>query len=110
MEELTVVIERVAEHQALLRENKVLTERFDEEVDAATEETKRELSTMKRLVAESIMGKVGIYSEKMKKIMQQASLLNGERSYPCFDRGGKWNRQGNCRQDDSLWSSRRERL
>ena len=87
VEELTVVIERVAEHQALLRENKVLTERFDEEVDAATEETKRELSTMKRLVAESIMGKVGIYSEKMKKIMQQASLLNGERSIPVLIEG-----------------------
>jgi len=59
--ELASVIERIAEHQALLRENKTLTERFDDVVNAATEETRHELSKMKQMVAESVIGKVGVF-------------------------------------------------
>ena len=86
-EELASVIERVAEHQALLRENKILTERFHEEVHAATEETRRELIHMKQMVAESAMGAVGIFSECMKTIVAQAEQLHADRSIPVLIEG-----------------------
>ncbi|MCE5286673.1 MAG: sigma-54 dependent transcriptional regulator [Pelosinus sp.] len=86
-EELSSVIERVAEHQALLRENKTLTERFNDEVNAATEETRRELIHMKQIVAESIIGSVGIFSESMREIVQKAEKLHQDRAIPVLVEG-----------------------
>lgn len=87
VEELASVIERVAEHQALLRENKNLTERFQDEVNAATEETRRELVYVKQIVAESIIGSVGIFSDCMREIVQQAQQLHTDRSIPVLIEG-----------------------
>ncbi|WP_371365294.1 Regulatory protein AtoC [Sporomusa rhizae] len=86
-EELVSVIDRVAEHQALLRENKTLTDRFRDEVNAATEETRRELLHMKQFVAESIIGSVGIFSECMKAIVRQAEKLHEDRTIPVLIEG-----------------------
>jgi two-component system response regulator AtoC len=86
-EELASVIDRVAEHQALLRENKNLTERFQDEVHAATEETRRELFHMQQFVAESIIGSIGIFSECMQAIFQQAQQLHADRSMPVLIEG-----------------------
>ncbi|WP_371365293.1 Regulatory protein AtoC [Sporomusa rhizae] len=86
-EELVSVIDRVAEHQALLRENKTLTDRFRDEVNAATEETRRELLHIKQFVAESIMGSVGIFSECMKAIVRQAEKLHEDRTIPVLIEG-----------------------
>ncbi len=86
-EELASVIERVAEHQALLRENKLLTEHFQDEVIAATEETRRELVQMKQLVAESTIGSVGVFSQTMRKIVAQAQQLHQDRSIPVLIEG-----------------------
>jgi len=86
-EELNSVIERVAEHQALLRENKNLTERFHDEVHAATEETRRELVQIKQIVAESIIGSVGVFSECMQAIFHQAEQLHADRSIPVLIEG-----------------------
>ena len=49
--ELVVATERVAEHLALKRENRVLTSKFDAAVKAATAETFKELSRSGRLTA-----------------------------------------------------------
>lgn len=87
VEELSSVIERVAEHQALLRENKNLTERFQDEVNAATEETRRELIAAKQIVAESILGSVGVFSDCMKTIVQQTQQLHTDRSIPILIEG-----------------------
>ncbi|HWR39768.1 MAG TPA: sigma-54 dependent transcriptional regulator [Patescibacteria group bacterium] len=86
-EELSSVIERVAEHQALLRENKVLTERFRDEVHAATEETRRELVHMQQIVAESVVGSIGIFSPGMQAIVQQAQQLHTDRAIPVLIEG-----------------------
>ncbi|MBP2636378.1 MAG: zraR 1 [Firmicutes bacterium] len=86
-EELFSVIERVAEHQSLLRENKHLTERFHDEVNAATEETRRELIHMKQIVAESMLGTIGIFSDCMKAIFQQAQQLHTDRTIPVLIEG-----------------------
>ncbi|WP_346355949.1 sigma-54 dependent transcriptional regulator [Azotosporobacter soli] len=86
-EELASVIERVAEHQALLRENKRLTERFQDEVHAATAETRQELVQMKQLVAESTIGAIGLFSDCMRKIAKQAEQLHADRSIPVLIEG-----------------------
>jgi two-component system, NtrC family, response regulator AtoC len=87
VEELASVVEKVAEHQALLRENKILTERFHEEVNAATEDTRRELAEVKQIIAESIIGSVGIFSKCMENIVQQAGQLHADRSIPVLIEG-----------------------
>jgi DNA-binding NtrC family response regulator len=87
VEELAAVVGRIAEHQALLRENKILTEKFREEVNAATEETRRELVQVKQIMAESVIGSVGIFSECMKKLVQQAAQLHEDRSIPVLIEG-----------------------
>lgn len=85
--ELASVIERISEHQALLRENKALTERFHEAVRAATEETRHELSQMKQLVAETVIGKIGVFSERMHELFEQAQKLHTDRSIPVLIEG-----------------------
>jgi len=87
VEELAAVIERIAEHQALLRENKNLMEHFQDEVRAATEETQRELAQVKQVVAESIIGSVGIFSKRMRAIAEQAEKLHADRSIPVLIEG-----------------------
>lgn len=87
VEELASVIERVAEHQALLRENKTLTERFDEEVHASTEETRRELVHMQQIIAKSTIGSVGVFSACMKSIVHEAQKLHEDRSIPVLIEG-----------------------
>lgn len=84
---LTAAVERVGEHQALLRENKRLTERFEDEVNAATEDTRRELSHIKAAVAKSIIGAVGIFSTTMQTIAKQAQQLHEDRSIPVLIEG-----------------------
>ncbi|WP_371376125.1 sigma-54-dependent transcriptional regulator [Sporomusa aerivorans] len=86
-QELAVTIERVAEHQALLRENKKLTDRFQDEVCAATEETRRELSLMKKVLAESSIGKVGVFGEITRGLMAQAQKFHTDRSMPVLIQG-----------------------
>ncbi len=85
--ELASVIDRISEHQALLRENKALTERFHDAVNAATEETRQELSQMKQLVAESVIGKVGVFSGKMQALFEHAQKLHTDRSIPVLIEG-----------------------
>ena len=87
VEELASLIERVAEHQALLRENKKLTEHFQDALNAATEETRRELVATKQILAESVVGSVGFFSDCMQTIVQQAQQLHQDRSIPVLIEG-----------------------
>lgn len=86
-QELSLTLERVAEHQSLLRENKVLTENFQTEVNAATEETRRKLSDAKKELAESIIGKVGIFGKITRGLMEKADRLHFDRSIPVLIQG-----------------------
>lgn len=86
--ELAVITERIAEHQALLRENKVLVERFSDEVRAATEETRKELSRLKQLVSQSAgLGNIGFFSDEMRRIMRQANKYHEDRAIPVLIEG-----------------------
>lgn len=88
VEELAAITERIAEHQALLRENTVLTERFAHEVQAATAETRQELSRLKRTLNESAgLENIGFFSPRMMQIIQQAEKYHGNRSIPVLIEG-----------------------
>lgn len=88
LEELEKVIEQVAEHQALKQENEILTNKFDDVVKAATEETRQELTRLKRAYCKSVgLGSIAIYSEAMKMIFQQAARFHADRSIPVLIEG-----------------------
>jgi len=88
LKEITVVTERVAEHQALCRENKILNERFEEEVKAATQETLHELTRYKEAYARTVgLEKVVIFSDNMKDIFRQADKLHTDRTIPVLIQG-----------------------
>ncbi|MHB1041778.1 MAG: sigma-54-dependent transcriptional regulator [Eubacteriales bacterium] len=83
VEELVAVIDRACERQALKRENFILTKKFEDAVQAATEETRQELSRLKKAYSRSIgLGNVGIFSEAMQNVFQQAKKLHDDRSIP----------------------------
>jgi len=85
--ELVILVDRIAEHQNLLRENKALTERFFAEVDAATEETKRELNQIKQLVTESAVEQIGVFSEASEAVLKLALKFHQDPSIPVLIEG-----------------------
>lgn len=88
LEELAVLTERIAEHQALLRENKRLTNNFEREVKTATAETRKELSDLKSMMAKSVgLANIGIFSDSMRQIAAQADKYHTDRSIPVLIQG-----------------------
>lgn len=86
-QELALTIGRVVEHQALLRENKKLTDMFQDEVCVATEETRRELSHVKKALAESVIGKVGVFGESTRRLLELAERFHADRSMSVLIQG-----------------------
>lgn len=88
VEELAAVTERVAERQALRRENRVLNEKFEVKVKEATEETRHELFRLRQAYLKSVgLGELGIFSEPMKEVVRQARKLHTDRSIPVLISG-----------------------
>lgn len=88
VEELVVVIDRVAEHQALLRENERLTSQFQEEVKVATQEAVEEVQRLRQIVAKAVgVGEVGLFSPTMKDITRRAEMYNQDRAIPVLIQG-----------------------
>jgi two-component system response regulator AtoC len=86
--ELAAITDRIAEHHSLLRENKVLTERFGAEVQAATAETRREVSRLKTVLSQKAgLDNVGFFSTAMKHIMGLTKIFHGDRSIPVLIQG-----------------------
>ena len=86
-DELAAVVDRIAEHQALLRENKEYKENFNAVVTAATEETRRELVRMKRLVNETAVGRVGAFSPATETVIDLAKKFHQDRAIPVLIQG-----------------------
>lgn len=87
-EELIAITEKIADHQALLYQNKVLTENFAAEVDAATQEAREQLNQLKKVVAKSLgVGEVGVFSEAMEKVVELAQKYAEDRSIPVLIQG-----------------------
>ena len=86
--ELAAIADRIAEHHSLLRENKVLTERFGEEVQAATAETRREVVRLKKALTHTAgLDNVGFFSADMNNIIRLAKIFHGDRSMPVLIQG-----------------------
>jgi DNA-binding NtrC family response regulator len=86
--ELAAITDRIAEHHSLLRENKVLTERFGEELQAATAETRREVSRLKKVLSQTAgLDNVGFFSDEMNHIMGLAKIFHEDRSIPVLIQG-----------------------
>lgn len=86
--ELAKVAERIAEHQALLRENTVLNERFAERVENATQETKKEIIRLKKVVSQYLnLNNIGVFSDKMRLLYQEAQQYHYDRSIPILIQG-----------------------
>lgn len=88
IKELVSLTERISEHQALVRENRILTHRFEDAVQRATEETRKELDDLKRSYYQNIgKVKIGVFSDSMKNILEQAQKLHQDRSIPVLIEG-----------------------
>ncbi|MEW6621976.1 MAG: sigma-54 dependent transcriptional regulator [Bacillota bacterium] len=88
VEELAALTERIAEHQTLRRENKVLTEQFESELEFATKEAREEASRLRKMMAEYTgLDEIGIFSEAMKLIVCQTQKYHTDRSIPVIIEG-----------------------
>lgn len=88
VQELSIIVQRVAEQRVILREHKRLKERFVYEVEAATEETRQELERLKNVLAKaSGMPHVGFFSPIMQNITLQAQKYHTDRAIPVLIEG-----------------------
>ena len=88
VEELAVLTERIAEYQLLRKENKLLTEKFDDAVNKVAEETKHELSRYKQAYYRTTgLSNISFFSASMGQILGQAQKLHLDRSVPVLIEG-----------------------
>lgn len=88
IKELAIVVERVSQHLALKRDNKVLTESFNEEVKSATEDTRKELSRLRKAYATVVgVGDIEVFSDSMSQVFRQAAKYHADRSVPVLIQG-----------------------
>jgi len=86
-QELAAIALRVSEHQALLRENKELTEHFNDKLQSATQNTELELNRMRKMVAETVIGNVGIFSNSMQLVAELAQRFHTDRTLTVLIQG-----------------------
>jgi len=86
IEELVAVIDRVAEHQTLLRENRVLTEHFEEKVAEVVRQTTDYLKQT-CLCEVAGLGQIGVFSDRMKELLVLARRYGQDRSMPVLIEG-----------------------
>ncbi len=88
IKELSVLVERIAERQRLKKENQVLTTEFAGEIKASGKETKSELMRVKKAnAAQTGIGGIGIFSEVMRRVIEQAKKFHFDRSIPVLIQG-----------------------
>jgi len=81
IKELVASLERVEEHQNLKRQNQVLTDHFQETLESATQDTRRELEQWKKAYT-SVQGisDLIVVSPSMQKLYAQAHMLHNDPS------------------------------
>ena len=88
VEELAILVERVAERQLLVRENHLLTTEMETQVLQATSETKQELERLRGLLGEKLgLPRLVFVSGAMRKIYEQALRYHADRSIPVLIEG-----------------------
>lgn len=88
VEELAVITERIAEDQALRRENRALNENLSGQVKEATEVLQVELTQLRKIVSQSIgLDGIGLFSDTIRQIVKQAQQYHLDRSIPVLIEG-----------------------
>lgn len=88
VEELATVINKAQEHLSLLKENNELKNEFDEQLTASTEEIQKKYKKLSSAYSEIVgIGKIGVFSENMKKIKDLALRFHQDRSIPVLITG-----------------------
>ncbi len=88
LEELNAVVDRVVEHQALIRENYELTKHFKEKVKEATRETESKLEQLRHTCADiDGIGEIGIFSKAMEEVMTLARKMSKDKMIPVLIEG-----------------------
>ncbi len=88
VDELANVVEKIANHQHLIAENRILQTEFDQKLTESTQEMRAKLVDLQTMYAEIIgVGKVGIFSEAMKNIASLAGKFHQDRSVPVLIQG-----------------------
>ena len=88
VEELAILVERVAERQVLVRENRLLNQEMAEQVRQATSETNRELERLRGLLGDRLgLPRLVFASAAMRKIYEQALRYHADRTIPVLIEG-----------------------
>jgi len=88
LDELDAVVNRVVEHQALIKENYELTHFFNEKVEEATRETNTLLEQLRSSYAEITgIGEVGVFSDSFRRIIDMLGRLREDRNMPVLIEG-----------------------
>ncbi|WP_378954958.1 sigma-54-dependent transcriptional regulator [Pelosinus sp. sgz500959] len=87
-DELEIVVERIAEHYSLKAENHLLTNQFEQQVNAAVRSKQDELTRMQeRLYQEMGLNSLSVFSDSMKEVIRQAEVYRNDRSVPVLIEG-----------------------
>jgi two-component system, NtrC family, response regulator AtoC len=88
VDELALLVERTGEHQALLAENEQLVSKFDESLEAATTDMKRDLDQARTSLA-SVSGftEMVTSSEAMQRVIAQALIFHRDPEIPVLIEG-----------------------
>jgi len=88
VEEMAAIVDRIAEHQTLLRENYELRHQFDEKIEEVTRETHEKLKQIQTAYAEIAgVGEIGVFSDKMQAVISMAEQFHKDRSIPVLIEG-----------------------
>ncbi len=88
VDELAIVVDKIAQHQSLLQENSELKHNFDQKLSQSTRDIRDQLTNLQTVYAEIVgVGKVGIFSEAMKRVVEIAGKFHQDRSVPVLIQG-----------------------
>lgn len=87
-DELGAILNRVAEHQELLRENTLLADHFDAELKAATSDKEKEVADLRAMLAQQAgIENLMAFSASMREVLRQAEKYHTDRSIPVLIQG-----------------------
>jgi len=88
MNELMILVNRIAEHKRLYREHEILQNSFQQQVDSRTREVRLQYQRLRESLAEQIgVGDIGVYSDSMRKVFDLAERLHDDPSVPVLIEG-----------------------
>lgn len=88
LEELLLLIERIEERRSLRHQNMVLTTQIEKVVEEAVADKQHELDIIKQAYLDVVgRGKIGLFSSKIKDIVEKARKLRENRSLPVLIEG-----------------------